>query len=109
MATKKRMVLTLCAMLLAASLPASALASVHSKTSAHKALTGKKVQKKHGTTLIRKGNLKKKTLVSTNKTTSRRRGKLRTSPSLETTALTCTGRKKNKRSCLKSNTLASAH
>ncbi len=108
MAIKKRMVLTLCAMLLAASLPASALATVHSKTAAHKAVTGKKTQKKNSTTLARKGSLKKKTLVSSGKTTSRRRGKLTSAP-LETTALSCSGRKKSKPSCLKGNTLASAH
>lgn len=108
MATKKRMVLTLCAMLLAASLPASTLASIHTKTTVHKALTGKKIQKKHSTMTARKSSVKKK-LISGTKKTTRRRGKLGSPVLSETAALSCSGRKKNKRSCVKGSTLASAH
>lgn len=109
MATPKRRALSLCAMLLAACLPVSALATVHAKPHAHKTLTTKKTQKKHSAALTRKGTLKKKSLAGTLKATPRRRGKIRTGTSLESAELACSRLKKRKRSCLKSNTLASAH
>lgn len=113
----KSMLLTLCALVLAANLPASALAATHQKAITHKASAGKKTNKN---TTVKKGTakktiLKKKTSAATTKATLHHRNNVKTYNG-ETTEITfatrCAGYKNKKSLCAKplhNPSLATAH